>query len=312
MSSGSSAIVGKARQLVKGKNYDAAIQVLRDALEADPADRTVQEMLGVLLFRLKRHEEAADAFRQLTRMDPRDAGAWVNLGAVLNVGEDFKGASEALRKAIQRDKTCGVAYYNLAIAQKGRKQPKMAISAYEQCLRLEPDNTEASINLCNLFFTQEKYYKAAKVADAALEHAPKSAKLKRLQARAAEGIDGSRIEESPFGRLVDEKELARSQKSVVRRRLSAADRNREREFMRDAARELRHAIRPMVPILDVSLPKQMHTLHLAAAQQDYRNEAFAAFDSLVATISELAGMKETVEKSVEEIRSQLKKTDSGL
>jgi cytochrome c-type biogenesis protein CcmH/NrfG len=312
MSNRPSAHVGQARQLVKDKDYEAAITVLREGLEDDSSDRTAQKMLGVLLFRLKRPDEATVAFRQLTRLDPRDAGTWVNLGAVLNMTKDYKGASDALRKAIQRDKACGVAYYNLAIAQKGLNQAKMAISAYEQCLKLEPTNTEASINLGNLLLEQSKFSKASKVTEAALEHTPKSVKLLRLQARTAAEIEGNQVADSPFGRLVDEKELARSQKALVRRRLSPVQRNREREFMREMARELRHAVRSMVPILDEALPKQMHTLHMAAARQESRNETFAAFDSFVATISELASVRETVTESITGLKAQLNKTDPGL
>lgn len=297
---------------MKSKDYEGAIEALRSGLEEASDDVTAQEMLGVLLFRLKRHEEAADAFRQLTRMSPRDAGAWVNLGAVLNVLDDYKGASDALRKAIQRDKRCGVAYYNLAIAQKGQSQPKMAVSAYEECLRIEPDNTEAAINLGNLLLELKNYRKATRVAEAALEHSPKSVKLKRLLSLAEAGADGSKVEEKPFGRLVDEKQLARNQKSLSRRELSPADRNREREFMREAARELRHAVRPMVPILDDVLPKQLHTLHMAAAQKDTRNEGYAAYQGLVSTIAELAEMYGTVSEHAAEMRSQLHKTDPGL
>jgi tetratricopeptide (TPR) repeat protein len=312
MENGISAFVTTARKLVKSKDYEGAIAKLRSGLEDDPGDRTAQEMLGVLLFRLRHHAEAADVFRHLTRLTPRDAGAWVNLGAVLNVLDDFKGASDALRKAIQRDKDCGVAYYNLAIAQKAQKQSAMAVSAYDECLRLEPANAQASINLANLLLELKNFRKTSRVVTAALEHAPKSAKLKNLQLRVEAGVRGSQLAEPPFGRLVDENDLARSQKTLMRRELSRSDRNREREFMRETARELRHAVRPMVPILDRALPKHMHTLHLAAAQQDARNEASVAFEGLVSTISELASIRESVSESVMGIRSHLKKTDPGL
>lgn len=312
MSNAPSALVNQTRQLVKSKNYEGAIDALRSGLEDDTADVTAQEMLGVLLFRLKRHEEAADAFRQLTRMSPRDAGAWVNLGAVLNVLKDYRAATDALRKAIQRDKRCGVAYYNLAIAQKAQNQSKMAVSAYEECLKIEPENTEAAINLGNLLLELKNYRKAIRVAEAALEHAPKSAKLQRLQSLAEAGADGSKVEDKPFGRLVDEKELARTQKTLSRRELSAADRNREREFMREAARELRHAVRPIVPVLDEVLPKQLHTLHMAAAQKDSRNEGYAAYQGLVSTIAELDEMYGAVSELAVQMRSQLRKTDPGL
>ena len=309
MSNGSSNHVAEARELFRNKDYDAAVTTLRDALENDSSDRTGWEMLGVLLFRLKRHDEAAETFRQLTRLNPREAGAWVNLGAVLNILHDFKGAIIALRKAIQRDKACSVAYYNLAIAQKGQRQPNVAISAYEECLKLDPANTQASVGLVKLLLEQNQPSKASKVVTAALESAPNSEKLQRLRLQAEAGMQSSQLKLPPLGRLVDEKELARSQTALRRRELSPSDRNREREFMREAARELRRAVRPMLPILDEALPKHMRTLHLVGTRQDTRHEAAPAFEELVSTISHLAGLREQVVELVTAIRSHLKKTD---
>ena len=309
MTNGISGFVDKARRLVKNEEYKAAIATLGIGLDKDPNDRVAQEMLGVLLFRLKRTEEAAGAFQQLTRLDPGDPGAWVNLGAALNVLKDYEAASDALRKAIRRDKACGVAYYNLAIAKKGQNQPAMAVSAYEECLRLEPANTQAALSLVNMLIEQKSYRKASKIVKTALENAPEAMKLQRLQSHVEAKIKGSQQEEPPFGRLVDEKELQSSQKKLVRRKLSRTDRNREREFMRETARTLRHAVRPMVPILDETLPKYMHTFLLASVRPDAQNEAFTAFEGLVSTISELTSMREAVSESVMEIQSHLEKTD---
>ncbi|MCH2203098.1 MAG: tetratricopeptide repeat protein [Fuerstiella sp.] len=312
MATPTSPLVREARQLVKSKDYKAAITTLRYGLEKTPEDRTAQEMLGVLLFRFKRVDEATEVFRQLTRLDPRDPGAWVNLGAALNSQKDYQNASDALRKAIQRDKNCAVAYYNLAIAQQRQNQPQMAISAFEECIRLEPDNTEASINLANILIEQKNYRKASRVISVAQEYTSASGTLHSLQQQTESGLRNSRLEESPFGRLVDEEVLARSQRSIIRRKLSRGDRNREREFMRDTAKQLRHAVRPMVTILDNSLPKQMHILHMAASRQDSRNEAFDALESFVATVSELASMKATITESADTIRTHVNKTDPGV
>ncbi|MCH2210311.1 MAG: tetratricopeptide repeat protein [Fuerstiella sp.] len=307
MSNTPSALVRKARQLVRNKEYNEAVTTLRSVLKEAPGDRVAQEMLGVLLFRLRHVDEAAEVFRYLTRLDPRDAGAWVNLGAALNSRDDYRGATDALRKAIQRDKKCAIAYYNLAIAQKRLDQPRMAISALEECIRLEPDNTQAIINLTNMLLEQKIYLKASRVITAALERDPDSVTLHKLQEQIDSRMRDGRIEASPFGRLVDEKVLARSQRSIVPRKLSRGDRNQEREFMRTTARELRHAVQPMIEILDDSLPKQMHTLHMAASREDSRNKAFSALESLDATISELANMKDTVAESANAIRAHMKK-----
>jgi len=305
-------LVSRARSLLKAKDVAGAIKLLQQGTEGDSTDRAALEMLGVVAFRTKRYDAAQAAFRQLTRLDPRDPGAWVNLGAVLNVQQDYKGASDALRKAIQRDKKNSVAYYNLAIAQKALNQPRMAISAYEECLRLEPSNIEATINLANLLLGESKFSKAAKVIKAGLEHSPGAAKLQRLLKKAEAGVQGSRIEVSPFGRLVNEDELAERQKLLRKRELTRAQRNHEREFMREAVRDLRHTVRPIVPLLHDALPKHMHNLHMSVFQQDARYDGFTAYDGLVSTMNELAAGFETISEGIESVRAQLKKTDPGL
>jgi tetratricopeptide (TPR) repeat protein len=305
-------LVSRARALLKAKDAGGAIKLLQDGIENEATDRSAVEMLGVLTFRMKQYEAAQEAFRHLTRLDPRDPAAWINLGAVLNVRGDYKGASDALRKAIQRDKKSAIAYYNLAIAQKALNQPRMAISAYEECLRLEPSNVEATVNLANLLLSQSKFPKAVAVIKAGLEHSPQSVKLARLLRKAEAGVESNRLKVSPFGRLVNEEELATRQKLLQKRELTRAQRNHEREFIRETVRDLRHTVRPVIPLLNDALPKQMHNLHMSVFQQDARYDGFAAYDGLVSTMNELATGFATISEGISAIRAQLKKTDPGL
>ena len=304
--------VGRARKLLKQKDIAGAVNALKEGLDVDSPNCSTAEMLGVLYFRLKQYDKASDVFRYWTRLDPRDPDAWVNLGAALNVAGDHKAASDALRKAIQRNKKSAIAYYNLGIAQKAMNQPKLAISAYEECLRIDPENSEASINLANAYFGQKQFAKAAKAATAGLEIAPKSSKLQRLLKKAEDEIAGSKTEESPFGRLVDEKELASRQQTLQKRELTLGQRNYEREFMRNAVRELRHAIRPIVTLLDEKLPKHMHMLHMSVFQQDDRYDSFAAYEGFAESMTELSAAFENVTSGVGEIRDKLESTDPGL
>jgi len=312
MSADLSASAVQAKRMLRDRDTDGAFRCLRAGLEQDPTDRDAQEILGTLLFRLKRHEEARDAFQQLTRIDPRYAGAWVNLGAVLNTLGDHRKASDALRRAIQRDKNCAVAYYNLGIAQKGLNQLRMAVFAYQGCIQRDPASTDAWTNLGNLHMQLKDFPKAVKAFESGLEQSPNSEKLKGLLAHAKEAVEENRREDSPFGRLVAEEELAGRQTRTQRRTLTVQDRNRERELMRKLVRNLRRAIRPMVTILDDRLPQKLHTLHLAAASDDARGEGTKTLDQLTDAIGELQSLRETVSHTVAEIRSHLKKTDPQL
>ena len=291
-----------ARQLIRQGNTAGAIEQLQKLLELDDANKAALELLGVAYFRQRSFEEAQKAFEKLTRLDPMNSGAWVNLGAVQNVLKEFQKATNALRKAIQRDRKSASAYFNLGIAQKGLKMPKMAVSAYQEALKLKPTMTDATVNLGNLYIEMKNFRQAVKVLEDGLQHDPKAAKLQRILQKAKEEQKGIRQEAAPFGRLVDEKELARKQKRLARRELSTLERNQEREDVQEATKEIRHHVRRLVPLIDAALQDNLHILHLSAAQHDSRGEAPNAFDNMLQVMKALGEHRNAIEKSMTAIR----------
>ncbi len=302
----------QARKLIRAKQFPEAVSLLTAALTETPGDRQLLELLGTTHFMAGNHADARAAFEKLTRADPMYAGGWVNLGAVCNVLGDYRRATEVLRKAIQRDRKCASAYYNLGIAQKGQHQSEMAIGAYKEALRLNPKLPEAWLNLGNLYMDADKYKPAADAFQKGLEAAPDSKKLKGLLTKAQRMIEGTRREESPFGRLVDEAELARRQARTLRRGLDAATRVHEREEIRAIVKELRHSARPMIELLDESLNRELHVLHLAVLEKDTRGASHSAFENMQETINTLDGHRAALEEHTGEIRAHLKRTDPGL
>ena len=295
--------ITSARRMIRQGKLAEAVQHLQNVLNQDDANKAALELMGVAEFRQRNFEEARAAFERLTRLDPMNAGAWVNLGAVQNVLKDFQKATNALRKAIQRDRKSASAYFNLGIAQKGLNMPQMAISAYLEALKLNPSMTDASINLGNIYIDMQNFRQAVKVLEQGLEHNPRAGKLQRLLQRSKAEVKGERQEAAPFGRLVDEKELALKQRKLARRELSTTERNEERDAVRDGTKQVRHHVRRLVPLIDAALQDNLHILHLSAAQRDARGEGPIAFDNMLEVMKALRGHREAIEESISIIRS---------
>mgnify|MGYP002634901444 CR=1 FL=1 len=306
-----SVIVGQVRRLLQKKRTANALLVLTSHLEQEPGDREAQELLGLCHFKSQQYEEAKSAFQQLTRMAPAFGPGWVNLGAIQNLLGDHQGATRTLRKALQKDKKSASAHYNLGIAQKALKMNSMAISSYREAIKLAPDMPEPYTNLGNMYIDMKSLSQAVKCLQDGLNNCPKSAKLAAVLARAQELKEGRRLNEAPLGRLVDEKELAQRRIRTDKRQLSPTERNEERDSLRSLARRGRHSTKPIVPLLDAALHHQLHVLQLAAAQNDTRNEAPAAFENMLQTIQELDRMRHEAAEATAEMMAQLEKTDSG-
>ncbi len=304
--------VQNARQLLQKKKFPEAINLLRQKLKADSANRDAQELLGMAHCMAKEYQQAKDAFNQLTRMDPGYSAGWVNMGAVQNLLGDFQGATKTLRNAIKKDKKSASAFYNLGIAQKAMKMNSMAISAYREAIKLDPSMPEPYANLANIFVEMKNPTQAIRTTEDGLKHCTDSKKLQAILTKARQLKEGNRRNAAPLGRLVDEKELLKKQVRATRRELTPVERNNERDAFRDLAKAIRRFTKPTVELLDAPLQQQLHVLHLAVAQHDSRGEATSAFEEMITTIDELDRLRNGCREAIAEIRANLERTDPGL
>ena len=304
--------VQKARQLLQQKQIDQGIELLNRYLAVEPRDRDAHELLGMAWFMTKKYEEAKAAFERLTVVAPKYSAGWVNLGAVQNVMKEHQAATKSLRKAIKFDTKSASAYYNLGIAQKALKLNSMAISAYREAIKLNPAMEEPYVNLANIYVEMTNLIQARKTLDQGLLHCPHSAKLKAVKQKAEQLEAGKRNSSSPFGRLVNEEELARKQIRTTKRDLTPNERNDERDTLKALGKAIRALSEPTIQHLNGTLHEQLHLLTLFAAQRDDRGDAPGAFDAMTTTLAELDQMRAETAKSIGEIRTHLQRTDPGL
>ena len=301
-----------ARLLLKQKKIAEAVALLKPWLKDHPRDRDAQEVLGTSYFLNRQFEEARGAFEQLTKDHSLYAAGWVNLGAVQNVLKDYMGASKSLKKAIQKDKKSAPAHYNLGIAQKALGMNSMAITAYREAIKLAPTMPEPYTNLGNMYIDMKNLIQAVKVLEEGLSHCPGHAKLTAVLAKARDIKDGIKKNESPLGRLVDEKELSQRQTHSVRKDLDPVDRSRERDTLREIVRTMRRLLKPAPAMIEDGLQRQLHTLNMAAVQNDPRCEAPASYDRMTETLQQLDSIHRQTAAAIQEIRQHFQSLDPSL
>ncbi len=89
----------RGRDLLAGGDADAAVQVLTHAVAAEPASRSLREILARAQFDAHRYGEAADNFGVLVADDPADHYAHFGLGLASRKLGDLSGAVEHLALA---------------------------------------------------------------------------------------------------------------------------------------------------------------------------------------------------------------------
>ena len=296
-------LLQQARQLIKSRCFADAIQLLQNLQEDETIAEDAIFLLGIACFAAKDYPAAVQAFEQMTQRFPMNAAGWVNLGATLNRQEDFRRAAEVLRRAVQRDRRCADAWYNLGFAQRGLKMTTMAISAYKEALKLNPRMADAHLNLGRIYAEAGNHSLAQKAFLEVLKIEPDSRKAQSLLENVQAAMKAARKSESPFGRLVDTRELEQRQDNSAPRVLSVTQRHQERDLVQVVTKKIREDARDLVPLLDQALHTHLHRLERLVLDPQSRMTSENPLTLLSATIEELTGKMRVVSNGIDELRN---------
>jgi tetratricopeptide (TPR) repeat protein len=294
-----------SRDLFREKRFAEAAEILQILLEQNPQDEVALEMLGMARYLNKELEAAREVFERHTKLNSGHAKAWVNLGAVLNRLGEFRKAVEALRRALQKDRKCAEAYYNMGIAQRGQNLNTMAISAYKEAIKLKPDLIEAHLNLGNIYVDMKNTGLALQCFQAALRVDPNSKKARSSLEKAQMNQQNARRVVSPFGRLVDVKELDRQNVDTGPRELDSASRKAERDLVQEVTRKVRASAKEMLPMLEETLHAQLHRLERIVLQTENRLSSAENVESFSQTLGDLHRLRSVIKEGLGEIREHL-------
>ncbi len=175
----------------------------RRAIAADPSLAQALNNLGSLLTKQRRLDEALERLEQAARLRPDLAEVHNSLGNALKLAERYEEAKAAYHRAVKVRPDFTKAVYNYAVLEQERGDAQVALQAFAQVLRAEPDNDLALSHLV---------YQLAQFCDWDT--------LDDYRAKLADlGVSGEGVPPWPMLGLEDhpERQLARARKWAKRR-----------------------------------------------------------------------------------------------
>ena len=121
-----------------------------------PKDPEINLYLGYAHEQLKRHHRAEKLYRRVLHLKPKHHKALLRLGAVLIKLGKHGEARSFLESLTRKYPLYSVAWWNLGIVYLNFGEMELAESAWQECLRLEPENNQVRIRLEQL--REEMYF----------------------------------------------------------------------------------------------------------------------------------------------------------
>jgi predicted O-linked N-acetylglucosamine transferase (SPINDLY family) len=151
---------------------DEAIACCRRALELKPDSAEVHNNLGVIFREQGKLDEAVACYRRALELRPDYAKAHNNLGVALKEQGKLDEAVACWRRALEPKPDYAEAHSNLGNACRNQGKLDEAIACYRRALELRPDFAEVHINLGNTWNDQGKLDEAIACYRRALELRP--------------------------------------------------------------------------------------------------------------------------------------------
>jgi tetratricopeptide (TPR) repeat protein len=176
-------LLRQAMQATEKKQYDRAILLMRQIVEADDKDFPVWEELGTNFFITKTYFEAESCYRKALQVKPDFVPAMINLGRLRMVVNDLDGAVEILNRAVKLQPSSPEANYFLGEAYLQAKLGSKAVPYLNEALKLDPAAmADAHLLLAALYNAKGLKDKAAAEYAAFLKQRPDYPDRKKLEA----------------------------------------------------------------------------------------------------------------------------------
>lgn len=182
------ALMHNAEQALDRKDYAAAVDRLKLALQAAPDTIPAWFDLGYAYTGLRQNDEARAAYEQALELDPQLFEARLNLGILLLDMKDATAALSHLQKAAALKPADPRAHLYFGRALVANGQTAKAQSEFRETLQLDPKLAPAASDLGQVLLGQKEYAEAAAVFQRALALDPGRAEAELGEAYASEGL----------------------------------------------------------------------------------------------------------------------------
>jgi predicted O-linked N-acetylglucosamine transferase (SPINDLY family) len=153
----------------------AAEQIYRQILQAEPDHADALHLLGVIAHQVGKHEVAIECIGRAVGLNGNVAIFHNNLGEAYRALQRIPEAVACYRRALELNPELAEAHGNLGVALKDQGKLDEAIVCYRRAIELKPDYAEAHYNLGNARRDQEEWDEAVACYRRALELKPEFA-----------------------------------------------------------------------------------------------------------------------------------------
>jgi tetratricopeptide (TPR) repeat protein len=134
----------------------AAEQIYRQVLQAEPNQADAWHLLGVIAHQVGKHGIAVEYLARAIGLNQTDAGFHNDLGRAYHALRRNPEAVACYRRALELKPDFAEAHNNLGNASRDQGEPDEAIACFRRALELKPDLAEAHNNLGNALKDQGK------------------------------------------------------------------------------------------------------------------------------------------------------------
>jgi len=145
-----------ARLKLTQNELNTALLKLSKLQSRFPKNSEIILYLGFANEKLKRHHNAEKLYRRVLYLKPEDHKALLRLGAVLIKLDKHGEARSFLESLTRKYPLYSVAWWNLGIVYLNFGEMELAEAAWQECLKLEPENNQVRIRLEQL--REEMYF----------------------------------------------------------------------------------------------------------------------------------------------------------
>lgn len=292
-----------AQRALRKRKFDESRTLFGQLLEIDSTSVKGHTGLATAAFLQQDYDAAVEHFKQVTRLNPMSGDAYINLGAVYNRTGNHQDAVASIRKGLQKNAKSSEGYYNLGIAYRKLGEPGMAVSAYKEAIRLNPEMAEAHQNLGNIHLEMGSFQQAKIDYEKALELRPDFAKAKAGLARVKEAEQAAHEQENPFGRLVDQKNLAPKAGPSTGRELSAAEQVKDRAELHTLALEIIDTAKQFASHLQDAIEPNVLSLNRSIAEGDTQRDLAGHHEDFQDSLKEYRDLRKQLRRKLLELRA---------
>jgi tetratricopeptide (TPR) repeat protein len=137
----------KAVESFQAGNFLQAEQIGEEIVKAQPGNADALHFLGIILYRLGKHDAAIEHLEKALQINPDDAGAYYNLGLALKEKGHLDEALASYQKALHLNPHFAHAHYNAGTALQEKGQYDEAIICYKKALQIDPNLSGVYYNL---------------------------------------------------------------------------------------------------------------------------------------------------------------------